>query len=271
MTDQEHTAELAAAYALGAVTPEEAAEVGAHIASCSSCRDEVNNFRKLARLLPLACPQAVPSPDVKSRLMAMAGQEGVSAHRPRHRSSVSARASRFHFSPTRPALWLASAAAAALVVGGALSFNGMAQRASSARHLSAMQAEVAAMQREDLHLKAAAAANHHIVAAVITGNVWDMRGGAQARRWHCVVIQPPHGAHAMILAALPQIPKGMMYQAWLKHKGTMHSVGMLPAQRGAVIEMPMQVERGDMVAFSVEPSAGSKAPTSPYLMEHTLS
>ena len=34
-----------------------------------------------------------------------------------------------------------------------------------------------------------------------------------------------------------------------------------------MMDMPMPVQKGDMIAFSVEPMSGSEAPTSPYMMK----
>jgi hypothetical protein len=37
-----------------------------------------------------------------------------------------------------------------------------------------------------------------------------------------------------------------------------------------MMDMPMPLQKGDMVAFSVEPMSGSAAPTSPYVMAIVL-
>jgi hypothetical protein len=46
-----------AAYALGALTPEEAAEFRGHLESCAICRDELNAFVDVVDALPLTVPQ----------------------------------------------------------------------------------------------------------------------------------------------------------------------------------------------------------------------
>lgn len=65
-----HADDLVAAYVLGAVTPEEAARVEAHLATCAQCRLLERDLREVEASLPLLAEDAAPPPELKSRLMA---------------------------------------------------------------------------------------------------------------------------------------------------------------------------------------------------------
>src|SRR5215208_5208762 len=54
-----------AAFVLGGLEPEEAAEVGRHLASCPGCRRELEEFRKVNRALDAAPPPADPPARLK--------------------------------------------------------------------------------------------------------------------------------------------------------------------------------------------------------------
>ncbi len=74
----------------------------------------------------------------------------------------------------------------------------------------------------------------------------------------------------MLLASFPEPPHGMAYQVWMKRGGAMHKAGMVMHGGMSMVDMEMPVQRGDVVAFSVEPMQGSVEPTSPLLMESVL-
>jgi anti-sigma-K factor RskA len=64
--------ESAAAYALGALTPEEARDFEALLADSAEARAELAAFREVAALLPLAAGVPAPGPDLKARVLARA-------------------------------------------------------------------------------------------------------------------------------------------------------------------------------------------------------
>lgn len=59
-----------AAYALGALPPEEAAAVAAHLAGCPVCREIVARYREAAAALAYVAPLQPPPPRLRARLMA---------------------------------------------------------------------------------------------------------------------------------------------------------------------------------------------------------
>ncbi len=71
----EQLEELAAAYVLDALTPDEQREVEEHLAQCPRCTQLVNELRPVVSLLPLSVPQVQPSAELKERVMAAIRQE----------------------------------------------------------------------------------------------------------------------------------------------------------------------------------------------------
>jgi anti-sigma-K factor RskA len=65
---------------------------------------------------------------------------------------------------------------------------------------------------------------------------------------------------------LPALPAGKVYQAWTLPKGSKTmapSVTFVPDARGvAVVSVPADARVTNVVAVSIEPEGGSKAPTS---------
>jgi len=86
MSDDTHVLDSLPAYAVGSLDADEAHRVEEHLLSCWVCRNESNAFQAASEQLSFATPVAVPSPDVKERLMqrvrsARPSQDGFSAPR----------------------------------------------------------------------------------------------------------------------------------------------------------------------------------------------
>lgn len=69
MKPHEEIAELLAAYALDALSPDDAGRVAEHVAGCRACQAELRAYRAVADRLPLAAPLAQPPARVKQALM----------------------------------------------------------------------------------------------------------------------------------------------------------------------------------------------------------
>lgn len=69
MFDDNHVLDLLPAYALGSLDADETSQVEKHLLSCWICRAESRTFQNVAEQLSFAAPAAVPSPDLKDRLM----------------------------------------------------------------------------------------------------------------------------------------------------------------------------------------------------------
>jgi anti-sigma factor RsiW len=73
--EQDSPQDLAAAYALGALSPEEARRFEAYLAGSPEAQREVAEYREVAALLALAGPESVPAPDLRDRVLG--GGRGV--------------------------------------------------------------------------------------------------------------------------------------------------------------------------------------------------
>jgi hypothetical protein len=76
-----------------------------------------------------------------------------------------------------------------------------------------------------------------------------------------------HGTHVYLtLHALPSLPRGKVYQAWTIAKGSktlVPSIVFTPSAAGvAIVALPENADNLAVIALSVEPEGGSKAPTS---------
>ena len=71
----------AAAWALGALDPEEAGRFKAHLQSCGGCRIAVADFEQVARALAHPPPAVEPPPDLQARTLASVQYAVMSAKR----------------------------------------------------------------------------------------------------------------------------------------------------------------------------------------------
>ena len=247
MNERDHVLDLTAAYVLGAATTEEASTVDAHCATCPPCAADLAEMSGVAATLPLACDPVAPSATLKRRILAGARGEasaGTFLRNPARRSSAV------------PAGWWAAAAAALVVTAGALGTAAYTDHQRMVAQMDAMHGELAA--------------NQTAIQEIAAGRVWDMSGGTRTHWWHCTLVQPPKQQKAMLVASMPPAPKGMSFQAWIIHKGTLHDVGMVPAGTISMMHLPMPVQKGDVIAFSVEHVGGAATPTMPFAMRQAL-
>lgn len=113
-----HVAEMAELYALGALTPEERAEIDAHIVGCAECERALGQAEEMvARMDDLTIPLVTPPASLGERIAASAG------------TRVLPLARRRRVFPSVSTAWLATAASIAFVlgIGGGISY----ERASS--------------------------------------------------------------------------------------------------------------------------------------------
>lgn len=68
-SDSTHVLELLPAYALGSLDSDETGRVEEHLLSCWICRNESNAFEAVVGQLSFVAPAAVPSADLRERLM----------------------------------------------------------------------------------------------------------------------------------------------------------------------------------------------------------
>ena len=116
----------AAAYALGALSEEEAAAFRRHLAECAVCHDELAAFSQVVDTLPTSAPQLDAPRTLRKRVMRAVRAEANANHSRRARGPVGPGAFRFAISRAGLAAGVAVAAAAAVAGGLVLSSGGSA-------------------------------------------------------------------------------------------------------------------------------------------------
>jgi anti-sigma-K factor RskA len=79
----EQLEQLVAGYVLGALQPEEAAQVDAHLDACVSCRELAGRLSRAVATVPLAAERVAPPPRLRARVLAAAAAGGRPDTEPR--------------------------------------------------------------------------------------------------------------------------------------------------------------------------------------------
>jgi anti-sigma-K factor RskA len=229
MSTDVHT--LSGAYALDALSPEEAEEFRRHLEGCQACRDEVRELQRAAARLGGA-EAAAPPPELKARILAAA--ERTPQEPPAHAVRRVPQAGASVDQRRRWPVWLAAAAAAVVVAGGGV-------------------IGLQAMDEEEPTLPVAVSqvfeADDARTATVRTENGGKLTVG----------VSPSRNEMAVDTRDLPELDGEQVYQLWAVHGEEMVSVGVLDdSDEGTAMGMP---EENTTVAVTVEPDGGSEQPT----------
>ena len=222
MSTDLHT--LAGAYAIDALSEEEARQFDRHLEECPACREEVRELRAAAAKMG-AAEALTPPPALKARVLAAADQLPQLPPRVTHLEAV------------RKRRWSAKLVAAAAVV--VLALGGVAvfesQRGGQQGVVGATVAQV--FQASDAHTKTVRTDHGSVTVAT----------------------SPSMGRMAVRTDGLRALSGRHVYQLWAIHGGTPTSAGVVKdLKAGAAMAMP---SRGTTVAITVEPEGGSEQPT----------
>lgn len=245
--ERESPRDLAAAYALGALTPDEARRFETYVAEAPETQREVAEYREVAALLALGGSGAEPSPDLRERVLARGRGSRPAAEAPGRRGTVP---------------WLALAAGLVAAVG--LGF-GFAQL-RTARDLRQELARVGRSLEQTSDLLRAREATLN---AIFEPGVQMFQLTAGGDPDPLVQLFWDRQRHRAILHGfqLDSVPHGHAYQLWfIKDGAPVPSVTFRPEPTGHVLVERIEVPaEGDVsaAALTVEPEAGSPQPTSP--------
>jgi anti-sigma-K factor RskA len=242
MTCQEFE-ELSAAYALGAVTPEEQQAARAHLVTCPKCTRLAGQLRSVVDLLPLSVAQVTPPAALRDRVLAAVQQEGRVVPIERG-TQIQAR--------RRKPVWgwgtrlLATAAVVLLLLTGAMTaWNiSLQQQASTLQHQNTqLGSQVAALQNAKNTLQREVA------------QVYAMQGQGQAQAaTGSLIYIPQKNITLLYLYGLPELQGSHLYQGWLIHQNKPTSIGKLTLQNGiASLTFSGKVTGFDLAAVSLEP------------------
>jgi len=246
-----------AAYALGALDGEDRAEFEAHLAAgCARCEAALREAREALAALAREAPPASPPPRLRDELL--------------QRLAMSARR------PTREELrrtWLrwTAATAAAMLVGGFLVGGWVAARYEARLGLAARQVSAAREQarRSDAALHARLAANEDVLALLRdpATRIIALRGAGPSPEAHGRLVWHEQAGGHLVVARLPPAPEGKAYEAWTIAGGRPRPAGLFQvnASGEAVhrVHAPGPVE---VFAVTLEPAAGTDAPTGPIVL-----
>lgn len=236
MSTDLHT--LSGAYALDALSAEEAEQFRRHLDDCDACRQEVRELQEAAARMGQS--EAVAPPDhLRARVLAAADRTPQLP--PRRATEPGATDNVVHVPKARwGARYLLAAAAAVVVVAGAI---GIVQTQQDEPETQLASGVVAVFEADDAN----------------TARMETTNGGEVA-----VATSPELGQMAVDTDELPPLDEDHVYQLWAIKDGAMSSVLVLDPEKGASMEMP---EPDIEVAITVEPAGGSKQPTTEPIMQ----
>jgi len=252
---QDSMQDLAAAYALGALSGDEAQRFEAYLATSPEAQREVAELRDVAALLALGQGEASPSPDLRERVLARVSQGKVTPIT----AGGGAAASR---GGVPPLYWGALAASLLVAAGLGLSLTGV-RKDMDALRAAVASARASLAERQHLLEEREATLNSIFEPGVklyqLTAS-GDPDPGVQLfwdQRRNTAII---HGFR------LRQVPSGREYQLWFIKDGTpIPSVTFTPEPSGHVKVEKIPVPGGgplNAAAVTVEPLGGSQQPTS---------
>ncbi len=203
------------AYALGAGSPEDAAQIESHVAECVRCWDELGKSQRTAALLALSAPMKDVPEGLEDRIMAIARQEAAAGERPERRQPL---LQRLRLSWASAAAGLGVASVAALIFAGVLQAQVNDLKTENDRIESQMRG---ANQELEVRVRDANAAADNAEAMLISvivdssqGVELKPAGQAQASVWYG---WSSNGTDGWLMCEhLADAPDGMVYQVWLK-------------------------------------------------------
>jgi anti-sigma-K factor RskA len=227
-------------YALDAMDGGDRVEFESQLAGSEELRSEVTELIDTAALLGLAVEPVTPPPVLKQNIMARLDQLPQLEREVapvRVLPAVQISTARWY---RRPAAAIMAAAAAVLLIGGAILGTSVAiQGAATSQQANALAAITAASDSQRAE------------AAVSTG-------GSVTLVWSHDL-----GKSALIGRGLKSLPSGKTYELWyISTAGKPRAAGLFESNGNNTVQvLSGQLIGGDTVGITVEPSGGSKAPT----------
>jgi anti-sigma-K factor RskA len=219
-----------AAYMLGALEPEEAAELERHAEDCERCRSEMRWLTAAVEALPEAVERLEPPPQLRERLMAEARADAGGA-------GVEAGSSEGGFLH-RAGAWIGG------VGSGSRDWRPLAG-------LAAVALVVVALAGYEI---GSGGGNGGSTTTIVPGS----SSGVTAK-----VVRGGDGG-TLRLANVGKLPKDRVLEAWVRRDGEVEPVKALfvPDREGNASTTIGDMRGVDLVMVTAEPVGGSKAPTS---------
>lgn len=248
--DCAHLAALAPAAALGALDPDEAAFLRAHLAACSRPHPELRDAVELASAIGGAWPdEDAPSSQLRPRLLDAVRSEASSPVPPRQ-AATDRRASWRLMAVGATGLAFAASLALAVEVGENIALRD--QLADARSQITAMSTELDT-------------AEAWIERAVATGaNAFFMRGeGHGAAASFMLVVEADAAGAVLLMSGLPELAADLTYELWVERDGAIVGVGTFqPDERGlAAVTIDASLDGIRQAMITIEPEGGSETPS----------
>jgi anti-sigma-K factor RskA len=228
----EHVDELIAGQALYALSEEDSERVALHAAECARCRRQLRESEAIAASLAYAVPTLAPPPDLRERVLA-AVEPVVSAPKAAPAVAPASRPRR----PLRAGWWLR------------LSVVGMPVLAAAVLGLLIWNVSL----RGDLNS--------------LTGN---LQRGHAVRLGNIGTVVTKAGGSSTLYASIPQAPAGKTYEAWVIHGQAAVPAGLFAGGGKLTLKLTEPAKPGDVIAITIEPAGGTKAPTAKPIAHDTV-
>jgi hypothetical protein len=243
-------AALAPAAALGALDPDEAAFLRAHLTACPRPHPELRDAVELASAIGGAWPeQDVPSAQLRARLLTAARSEASALANPRGRHA------------SRRTWWRPVAAGATtLAIAASLALAVQVGENGALRDQLAEARSQLATIGTDLDT-----AEAWIERAVTTGaDAFFMSGTGQgAEASFMLVVEADAAGAVLLMSGLPDLAPGQTYELWVERDGAVVGVGTFePDERGlAAVTIDASLGGIRQAMITIEPDGGSDTPT----------
>lgn len=256
MSEREPTSlrDLAAAFALGALSVEETRAFEAYLAGSPEARREVAEYREVNALLAHGTPEQAPGAGLKDRVLERIGQEKV--------VSLSERRSRRSSIPFP--IWMSLAASVLLAIGlGALLVNTRRQLAAREAAIDSVRSTLAQVETR---LTEREETLNTIMEPGVVLSILSTTGTPEPR----IQLFWNRTKHSAIVHAFNLTPAeaGRVYQLWFIQDGKpVPSVTFNSEPSGHALVRNVALPEGiTHAAITVEPAGGSLQPTTPVVM-----
>ncbi len=240
--NENHVTDLLAAYALGALDPEEKQAVSKHLSQCDSCQGEWQSYQETTALLAWSVPQIDPPEKIKQKILKTA-QQSTASKMPLARTRL------FDwFYRSAPALSFVFLVA---IIGLLISILLLWQQVRQAdlREQAAMQ-QVASFRM--------LSNDYQVVHLTSMDNMSHASG--------VLVFTQDGMSGALIVNGLPVLDNNHQYQLWLNKNGMRTSGGVFNVGQDGynlveVGQAPLAFNSYSSFGITIEPYGGSPSPT----------
>lgn len=233
-----HPTDDLAAYAIGALDPDEAADVGAHLAGCQPCRSEVAAFSEVAWDIAALAPLPASASDVRARVVERARRGGT---------TLPAAAPTGFADRLRGLLGLRVPLALPLALAVLLAV--------------ALAGLGSARQDADAYAQAVSGVASGTVVPLVPSAGSDVRGA---------LVTPERGEPYLLLR-VPAPPPGKTWEAWVIRSDRPIPAGITGDRSGVLtLLLSERVRPGDTVALTLEDAGGVASPRGAVVLQARL-